>query len=73
MSIQLTVRNLAIDSFVFWLVPLTSARARFFIAGGPTGIIIMTHQSMGSSVRRFVRDARTQMSGMLILFLFCFR
>lgn len=58
---------MAIDILVCWLVPLTSARARFFIAGGPTGIIIIAHQSMGSSERTFVRAARTQMSGMLIL------
>lgn len=67
MNWKLTVKNLAIDILVRWSVPLTSASARFFMAGGPTGIIIIAHQSMGSSVRRWVRDARAQIRGMLIL------
>lgn len=46
---------------------LTSARARSFIAGGPTGISIMVNQRAGSLVKRLVELAMAQMTGMLIL------
>lgn len=48
--------------------PLISARARIFMAGGPTGSIIMAHQRIGSFGRTSVLAARTQTRGMLILF-----
>lgn len=37
------------------------------MAGGPIGIIIIAHHSIGSSGRRFVRAASAQIKGMLIL------
>ena len=46
---------------------LTSASARSFMAGGPTGISIMVNQSAGSLVKRLVELARDQITGMLNL------
>ena len=53
-----TVKNLAMLIFSPSLLPLTSARAVNFIAGGPVGINIIVNQSIGSLERRDVRAAK---------------
>lgn len=47
--------------------PATSASAVSLSAGGPTGININAHQSIGSSERSFVFVAKAHMLGMLML------
>lgn len=55
---KLTLKNLAIDNFSSSLLPLISARAVSFNAGGPVGISIIVNQSMGSWESQLVREAK---------------
>lgn len=57
MDLQLTHKNLAIDIFSPSLLPLTSARAVSFMAGGPVGISIMVNHSIGSTESQLVLAA----------------
>ena len=51
------VRNFAMLNFSLSGLPLTSASAVSFMAGGPVGISISANQSIGSSKSQLVRDA----------------
>lgn len=55
------------DMVISSSTPLTSARARSFIAGGPTGMSIMVNQRAGSLVKILVELASAQITGMLNL------
>ena len=61
------VKNLAIASFSFSELPLTSARAVSFKAGGPVGISIIANQRIGSSERSDVLAAIKYMTAIEIL------
>jgi len=52
-----TVKNLAMAIFSASLLPLTSARAVSFMAGGPVGMSMRQNQSMGSWGSQFVLAA----------------